>query len=164
MAEVQNEGRRSVDGGTIEFYAADELIRRRALGTLQPGEKRGMSFFASFDALGDTRLEARLSGDDLAIDNRRFSVVTVSDRVGGSVRRRASRGGAGDPGGSIVGGPGGSIVGDPAAVSWGDPAAVSWGDPAAVSWEHTTPYVHCASRRGENDAGVRVQSHTPRLT
>ena len=81
IAEIRNEGRRTSEGGTLEFLVDGGLITRRAVGALNSGETRAISFFASFPASGDVRLEARLSRDDLAADNHRFGVVAVSPTI-----------------------------------------------------------------------------------
>lgn len=81
IVEVRNCGRRTAEGGTLEFLVDGGLITRRAVGALKGGETRGISFFTSFPKSGDVLLEARLSRDDLAVDNRRFGVVKVSPTV-----------------------------------------------------------------------------------
>ena len=76
-AQVKNEGQRKRDGGNVEFYVQDELISRRAVGPLEAGQEKAVSFFASFDSPGDIRLKAQLAGDALDDDNDRFAVVNV---------------------------------------------------------------------------------------
>ncbi len=107
-AEVRNQGRRSADGGTVEFFVEDredqerklKLVRRQAVGPLKAGETRAVSFFTSFDAPGDIRLRARLTKDELTDDNDRFAVVNVRPgiRVLCVDDDAADSGGAGRPG------------------------------------------------------------------
>ncbi len=80
-AQVRNQGRRLAHGGAIEFSVEDELITRRAVGPLNPGETRAVSFFASFDSPGDVRLQAHLTKDELTDDNDRFAVVNIRPAI-----------------------------------------------------------------------------------
>ena len=80
-AEVRNTGRRTADAGSVEFFVGNELSKRLAVGSLEPGQVRGLSFFATFDKPGDIRLKAQLAPDDLAADNVRHAVVRISSRV-----------------------------------------------------------------------------------
>lgn len=77
LAKVRNFGRQTSNGGDVEFYVGNDLVARSAVGELKPGETRGVSFFASFKNAGDIQLRARLSRDDLTLDNDRFAVVNV---------------------------------------------------------------------------------------
>ncbi|MEM7262773.1 MAG: VWA domain-containing protein, partial [Planctomycetota bacterium] len=81
VARVRNEGRRATDGGTIEFSVNGALATRRSVGRLEAGETRPVSFFASFETAGDTRISARLSKDELTIDNDRYAVATIVPQV-----------------------------------------------------------------------------------
>jgi hypothetical protein len=82
-AEVKNHGRRQTDGGTVEFLVNDQRVTRRAVGPLEAGETRTISFFYSFDKEGDVRLKASLVGrdDGLVEDNERYAVVRVHSEI-----------------------------------------------------------------------------------
>ncbi len=80
-AMVKNQGRQSVDGGKVEFHLNDTLVSRQAVGKLDAGESRGVSFFASFVEAGDVRMKAMLSKDDLAIDDARYAVARIREQV-----------------------------------------------------------------------------------
>lgn len=80
-AEVRNTGRRVSDGGSVEFFVGGELSKRLAVGSLEPGQVRGVSFFASFDKPGDLRLKAQLGPDDLLADNVRYAVAHISSGI-----------------------------------------------------------------------------------
>ena len=83
LANVRNEGRRSTDGGSVEFFVGDgdTPIRRVAVGELEPGETRGVSFHTSFDKPGDVRLRARLAKDALDDDSNRHAVVNIRPSI-----------------------------------------------------------------------------------
>ena len=81
LARVRNHGRRKADGGTIEFYVGDALVTRQAVGPLEPGETRGVSFFTSFQNSGDVRLRAHLAKDDLIEDNDRSAVAHIRPKL-----------------------------------------------------------------------------------
>jgi hypothetical protein len=81
LATVRNEGRRQTDGGSVEFYVGDALVTRQAVGALEPGQTRGVSFFTSFEAPGDVRLKAVLTKDELNRDNERFAVVQIRPSI-----------------------------------------------------------------------------------
>ncbi len=80
-AEVKNYGRRQGDAGSIEFFLGDELITRRSVGLLQSGETRTLSFFASFDKPGDIGVKAKLTKDELSLDNERYAIASVSPGI-----------------------------------------------------------------------------------
>jgi len=80
-AHVRNTGRRPADGGAVEFFLGDALSKRVTVGSLEPGEVRGLDFFASFDKSGDVPLKAQLTADDLVADNVRHAVARISSGV-----------------------------------------------------------------------------------
>jgi len=82
-AEVRNEGRSRTNGGDATFFLDNRKVSRRALGPLDPGQTRSLSFFAPFASAGDMSLTARLSGQDdgLKIDNVRHAVVNVRPTI-----------------------------------------------------------------------------------
>ena len=82
-AEVRNEGRSRTTGGDATLYLDDRKVSRRALGPLDPGQTRSLSFYAPFTSAGDVSLTAKLSGQDdgLKIDNVRQAVVNVQPAI-----------------------------------------------------------------------------------
>ncbi len=80
-AGVHNTGGGAVDGATVEFYADGKLKSRQDVGPLEAGESRPVSFYTSFDAVGDVALTARLSKDDLLDDNQRHAIAGVRSSV-----------------------------------------------------------------------------------
>jgi hypothetical protein len=78
---VRNQGRQMADGRNVEFYLNDTLVSRQAVGQLEAGEVRDLSFFASFDHAGQAQLKAQLSKDELAIDNTRYAVANIRAQV-----------------------------------------------------------------------------------
>jgi len=95
-AIVRNEGRTATDGGVVELFVNDELVTRRNVGMIKAGEPQPVPFYITFDKPGDVRLKARLSKDDLMVDNERFGVVQVAPRVRALVVDGAPPGGGGD--------------------------------------------------------------------
>jgi len=81
VAEIQNQGHLTHDGGEATFHIDGQAIRRQPLGTIKEGETKVVSFFTSFDKGGDARLDVSLNPDQLNIDNRRHTVVTVRLRI-----------------------------------------------------------------------------------
>ena len=82
-AEVRNEGRNRTTGGDATFFLDNRKVSRRALGPLDPGQTRSLSFFAPFASAGNMALTASLSGQDdgLKIDNVRHAVVNVRPTI-----------------------------------------------------------------------------------
>lgn len=80
-AEVVNYGRQPRDAGALVFSVNGEAVSKKAVGTIAPGETRAVPFFSSFAADGDVRIEAALTPDELAMDNRRQCVVSVRPSV-----------------------------------------------------------------------------------
>ncbi len=80
-AQIRNTGRRVSDGGNVEFFVDGKLSKRRAVGSLDPGEVRGISFFANFEKPGDVRLRAELSKDELVDDNVRHLIAHISSGI-----------------------------------------------------------------------------------
>lgn len=95
-AIVRNTGRRVADGGSVEFFVGNELSKRLAVGSLEPGQARGLDFFASFDKPGDIQIKAQLSPDDLVADNVRHAVAHISSSVRVLCVEGGSAGGADD--------------------------------------------------------------------
>lgn len=93
-AHVRNTGRRATDGGSVEFFVGNELSKRLAVGSIEPGQARGLDFFVSFDKPGDIRLKAQLSQDDLVADNVRHAVARVTSSVRVLSVENAAAGGA----------------------------------------------------------------------
>ncbi|MDH3583618.1 MAG: BatA domain-containing protein, partial [Phycisphaerae bacterium] len=81
VADVANQGRHPANGGTVEFFANDKLIARRAIGQVEPGKATPVTFVHSFENEGDVQLAVRLSKDELATDNDRFAVVNVRSKI-----------------------------------------------------------------------------------
>lgn len=80
-AQVRNTGRRASNGGSVEFFVDGNRQPPRALEAIPPGETLDVDFFVPFEKPGNIRLKAQLSKDDLADDNVRFAVATISDSV-----------------------------------------------------------------------------------
>ncbi len=80
-AGVRNAGSQAVDGATVEFYADGKLKSRQDVGPLEAGASRPVSFYTSFDAVGDIALTARLSKDDLLDDNQRHAIASIRSSV-----------------------------------------------------------------------------------
>lgn len=82
-AEIHNYGHHPQPDGSATFYmydpvAADyQAIKRQALGTIDPGKAKVVSFFAPLDTIGNQRLKISLGPDDLNLDNTRHAVVDV---------------------------------------------------------------------------------------
>lgn len=83
IAEVRNEGRKATSGGLATFFVAGQKVSKRALGPLDPGQSRNLSFFAPFADAGNVALTAKLSGQDdgLKVDNVRHTVVNVRPAI-----------------------------------------------------------------------------------
>ncbi|MDP6523767.1 MAG: BatA domain-containing protein [Kiritimatiellia bacterium] len=82
-AEVRNEGLSRTTGGEATFFLGGRKVSKRALGPLNPGQSRNLSFFASFAEAGEVPLTTRISGlsDGLKVDNIRHAVVNVRSAI-----------------------------------------------------------------------------------
>ena len=80
-ADVRNTGALRVEAASVEFFVKGTLKARQDLPPIEAGETRSVSFFTSFDAAGDIALSARLTQDDIADDNERVAIATVSPTV-----------------------------------------------------------------------------------
>ena len=81
LAVVRNEGPNLTRGGNVEFYVGKDMITRHAVGPLEPGQARGVSFITSFETTGDVRLRAHLAKDELIEDNDRYAVVNIRPSI-----------------------------------------------------------------------------------
>jgi len=80
-AGIRNTGSRAVEAASVEFFADGKLKSRQDIGRLDPGETRPVSFFTSFEAAGEIALTARLSKDDLLVDNERHAIARVRSSI-----------------------------------------------------------------------------------
>ena len=80
-ADVRNTGALRVETANVEFLVEGTLKARQDLPPIEAGETRSVSFFTSFDDPGDIALSARLSKDELADDNERFAIATISPTI-----------------------------------------------------------------------------------
>ena len=83
IVEVRNEGLSRTTAGEATFFLGGRKVTRRALGPLDPGQTRNLSFFASFAEAGEVPVSASLSrhSDGLKIDNVRHAVVNVHSEI-----------------------------------------------------------------------------------
>ena len=81
--EVCNEGLSRTTGGDATFFLGARKVTRRAIGPLEPGQSRNISFFTTFAEAGEVPLSASISGlsDGLKIDNFRHAVVNVRSSI-----------------------------------------------------------------------------------
>ncbi|WP_146369470.1 BatA domain-containing protein [Symmachiella macrocystis] len=79
-ATVQNFGRIPQDSQLLEFLVDNKLQATRRVN-LVPGTAASEIFTHTFSAGGEHRVEVRLQGDALDVDNRRWLSVPVRDRL-----------------------------------------------------------------------------------
>jgi hypothetical protein len=80
-AGIRNTGSQSVSGASVEFFVNSKLKFRKEVPELEAGENGIVSFYTSFDTIGDIALSARLSKDSLTIDNERHAIASISSSV-----------------------------------------------------------------------------------
>lgn len=80
-AGIRNTGRQLVSGASVEFYVNEKLKFREDVPELEAGENGMVSFYTTFDTIGDIALSARLSKDSLAIDNERHAIASIRSAV-----------------------------------------------------------------------------------
>ena len=79
-ATVQNFGRIPQNGRQLEFLVDNKLQATRRVN-LVPGTSVSEVFSYTFSAGGEHRVEVRLQGDALEVDNRRWMSVPVRERL-----------------------------------------------------------------------------------
>jgi subtilase family serine protease len=79
-AEVRNHGRQLSEGGTATLEVDGQDISRQSIGSIKEGESRMISFYASFDNGGDSKVRVVLGPDSLTLDNERQTVVHVREK------------------------------------------------------------------------------------
>lgn len=79
VAEIKNFGRQSRQQ-TVEFLVDGRRISQQRVD-LSPAAATAVSFDYRFESPGDHAIEARLSGDALEVDNRRWAAVPVQPAI-----------------------------------------------------------------------------------
>ncbi|MBT7854956.1 MAG: VWA domain-containing protein [Opitutae bacterium] len=80
-AEVRNHGRQLSEGGTATLEVDGQDVTRQSIGSIKEGESRMISFYASFDKGGDSKVRVILGPDSLSLDNERQTVVHVREKI-----------------------------------------------------------------------------------
>jgi len=81
VAEVRNFGRLPQDRVVVTLFAGDKAVDQRIIDRLAPGEASAVPMFVRFEEPGFVRLAARIGQDALEIDNVRYAVARVRDKV-----------------------------------------------------------------------------------
>lgn len=77
-ASVKNFGSNAVDEVPVQLWSGDRLLERKRV-QLGAGDEATVTFIHSFQTSGDQRLEARITNDTLAADDRRWLSMPVRD-------------------------------------------------------------------------------------
>jgi hypothetical protein len=78
---VRNFGARPRDGATVVCQLDGTTVDERSLGRLAPGEAKTVSMFVPLQRPGALRVSAHLGADPLELDNARYAVAEVRERV-----------------------------------------------------------------------------------
>jgi len=78
---VRNFGARPKDGATVVCRLDGTTVDERSLGFLAPGEAKTVSMFVPLQRPGALRVSAHLGADPLELDNARYAVAEVRERV-----------------------------------------------------------------------------------
>ncbi|MHC4253608.1 MAG: BatA domain-containing protein, partial [Planctomycetota bacterium] len=78
---VRNFGARPHDGATVVCQLDGTTVDERSLGFLAPGEAKTVSMFVPLNESGTVRVSAHLGSDPLELDNARYAVAEVRERV-----------------------------------------------------------------------------------
>ena len=81
VADVRNFGRAPQDRVVVTLFAGDKAVDQRIVDRLAPGEASAVPLFVRFDEPGFVRLAARIGQDALDVDNVRYAVARVRDKV-----------------------------------------------------------------------------------
>lgn len=77
QAVVQNFGRTAQDAGELSLLLGEQVVDKRFVGQLAPGQAMPVRLYAPLSRAGVLRMTARLGDDALAADNSRYAVLNV---------------------------------------------------------------------------------------
>ena len=77
QATVRNHGRVAQDAGEVSLILNDQVVDRRFVGRINPGEAVSVRLYATLQHDGIAKLTARLGDDPLAADNGANAVVNI---------------------------------------------------------------------------------------
>ncbi len=80
-AVVRNFGRGAQDAGELSLMLGDQVVDKRFVGQLAPGQAMPVRLYASLRRAGMLRVTARLGEDALAADNSRYAVLNVRNML-----------------------------------------------------------------------------------
>jgi hypothetical protein len=80
-AVVQNFGRAAQDAGELSLVLGDQVVDKRFVGQLAPGQAMPVRLYASLSRAGVLRMTAQLGDDALAADNSRYAVLNVRNML-----------------------------------------------------------------------------------
>ncbi len=81
FAEVRNHGPRAVEKVAVTLMQNDRPVDRRLVDRIEPHQAATVPLFARFETSGNVKLAAVLEQDELALDNTRYAVAPVRERV-----------------------------------------------------------------------------------
>ena len=81
VAEVHNHGLRTQDRITVNLFVDGQPVDQRIVDRLGPDEAVPVHLFARLERTGNVQLSARIGRDPLMVDNTRYAVAHVSERV-----------------------------------------------------------------------------------
>jgi hypothetical protein len=77
QARVRNAGRSPQDAGELSLLMNEQVVDKRFIGRLAPGQEAPVRLYAPLNRVGVMRMTARLGDDALIADNRRHAVINV---------------------------------------------------------------------------------------
>ena len=80
-AVVRNFGRTAQDAGELSLVFGDQVVDKRFVGQLAPGQAMPVRLYASLRRAGMLHVTARLGDDALAADNSRYAVLNVRNML-----------------------------------------------------------------------------------
>lgn len=81
VARVTNTGKAKRSDVMVKLYLDQEVVDRKALDPIDPGESRDVSLYARFETAGNIRVRAEIPADPLKLDNTRYAVARVREQV-----------------------------------------------------------------------------------
>lgn len=76
-ATVVNHSPTAQDAGELSLLMQHQVVDRQFVGHLEPGQAAAVHLYAPLERAGTVRLVARLSDDDLPVDDSRHAVIDV---------------------------------------------------------------------------------------